>query len=916
MARKPVSFGSQNHKKAVREFTDRETYRSSFWRKYEQVREEQKQGLEACTLHVLNYYGFGGIGKTRLTEQLRKEMDEKLPNSLHVYYDLSKKQESSQVLLELHQELIRKASFTFYRFEYAFYLYTKKTTGTANSPQVQTLVDQHPSLKILLFTLGLIPGGGTLTTALSTADEGIARIRELINKDWANFSCMETMEPEDLYKHLPQYFAADMRDNMRKRTDPVVIFLDTYEALVNELSQIGDPLKNDEWLREDDGVIPGIPGVLWVISGREKLKWVDWDESLEQHLLGSLSKPDAIQFMEKCGISDTKLCEGLYQLTDGIPVYLDLCVDCYQGLLKNGEKPEISRFGKNKRELVKRFVSYASDAQQDNIYMLACLHTWTHDLVQDLAGEILFNFSPTTYEKTLELSFVTTSEDGSYQIHPVVGEVLAESCPELIRTSAGKALLNHFLPVLQSKDNLPQDLATAFVYVVRGAILCYSNQDALCDFYENSIKPSLIDFLDAGHFRQAKPTVELLEAVVKTNQEHPLYTHISHLRCYFATREGNYAIAQTFAEEWRKWSTLRFGEDHPDTIKATHFLAVILSYLGRGQESLALKRVVLEKSCKVLGEKDPNTIRAMNNLANTLHGLGQYQEALELQKTALEKSTDTFGENHPDTINTMSHLANILRTLNRDQEALELQKTILEKNSNILGENHPNTIGAMNDLATTLLGLDRHQEALEFYESVLEKRRSILGEDHPHTINTKNGLASTLYALKRHQEALELYESVLEKRRNILGENHPNTLSTMNGLANALYAMKRHQEALELYEVVWEKRRSVLGEDHPHTLNTMHHLANTLYAMNRYQEALELYETVLEKRRSVLGEEHSNTINVMYCIANTLNVLERYREALELYEVVWENQCRTLGEDHPKTIKVMELMSDVWGNLG
>ena len=60
---------------------------------------------------------------------------------------------------------------------------------------------------------------------------------------------------------------------MEESQKPFVIFLDTYEELVNELLP-GNPLQNDLWLRDiKTGIIPRVPYVLWVIAGREKLKW-------------------------------------------------------------------------------------------------------------------------------------------------------------------------------------------------------------------------------------------------------------------------------------------------------------------------------------------------------------------------------------------------------------------------------------------------------------------------------------------------------------------------------------------------------------------------------------------------------------------------------------------------------------------
>ena len=920
MAKKAVILTEQPPEQAVRKFTDRDEPRKAFWRMYNEVQEELKGGIEGCNLHVLTYYGFGGIGKTRLAQQLCVEMDERLSDPVYVYYDFKKNQESLHALIEIQNSLVKKADFTFPLFEYGLYFYTLKTTGKADSPEVKKLLDKSPVLKLLFSVVGIIPIAGTIEKLVSVTDDGVATIRNYINKNRAKAYALDRMDAEELYTYLPQLFILDMQRNLKGRTQPVVILLDTYEALVNELSQLGDPLKNDEWLRCEDshnlGVILGTPGVLWVITGREKLKWPDWDESLEQHLLGSLSATDAMQFLDACGISDKKLQEGLWRLTDGIPVYLDLCVNCYEKLLENEEEPELSRFGNNKRELVTRFVTYASDSQKDNIFMLACLHNWTDDLVKELAREILPNFSPTTYAKTLELSFVNTSDEGYYHIHQVVEDVLVETCPEMIRTSAGKALLDKFLPVLQSKEYAVQDFANALFYAVRGTILCYPKRKDLYVFFKEKIRNRMVDFINAGHFRQAKPAVELLEAIVGTDKPDSLYAETLDLRSFLAHSLGNYIDAHKLGQELLEWRTKHLGENHFKTITAMRDLALSLDGLGQYQDALELKKIVLEKRRTILGEDHLETISAMNNLALTLDDLGQYQEALELKKGVLEKRRTVLGENHPKTIRAMNNLGITLTELGQHQEALELKKIVLEKHRAILGEDHPETISAMNNLALTLDDLGQHQEALELKKIVLEKRRTIFGEDHPQTINAMNNLATSLGNLGQHREAHELRKVVLEKRCAILGEDHPETINAMNNLSITLSALGQHQEVLELKKVVLEKRRMILGEDHPKTINAMNNLGSTLSALGQHREALELKKVVLEKRCTILGEDHPDTIKAMNSLSSTLDALGQYQEVLVLDKVVLKKQRAILGENHPMTIAAMNNLSITLSALG
>ena len=121
-----------------------------------------------------------------------------------------------------------------------------------------------------------------------------------------------------------------------------------------------------------------------IIAGRGKLKWEqinpDWEGSLDQHLLGSLSERDA-ELLHEAGISDQTLIKEIYQLTGGVPLYLDICVDRYYSIVEKGNTPSIEDMGSNTYELIS-FVKYMDDSKA--LVILSCLEDWTDDLLNGL----------------------------------------------------------------------------------------------------------------------------------------------------------------------------------------------------------------------------------------------------------------------------------------------------------------------------------------------------------------------------------------------------------------------------------------------------------------------------------------------------------------------------------------------------
>ena len=112
----------------------------------------------------------------------------------------------------------------------------------------------------------------------------------------------------------------------------------------------------------------------------------------------------------------------------------------------------------------------------------------------------------------------------------------------------------------------------------------------------------------------------------------------------------------------------------------------------------------------------------------TLNSLGRYEESLSLKKQVLEKRTEILGEDHPKTIDAMNNLAVTLSSLGRYEESLLLRKQVLEKRTEILGEYHPNTIGAINQVAWTYYCMEKFQEGLPYAEKLL----TLIGKSDTH----------------------------------------------------------------------------------------------------------------------------------------------------------------------------------------
>ena len=216
---------------------------------------------------------------------------------------------------------------------------------TATKPELNSIFDENKELGFLKEVISDIPLIGTFAKVIYYADAGKNLIQDRLRnrKLRERLLEIENTSVEDIKEHLAYYFSIDLKENLKNEKRPFVFFIDTYEKLVNELTQVGDPLKNDLWLRSDEGLICRIPNVIWVIAGREKLKWLGLDESwegtLEQHLLGTLPFQDTSSFLKTAGIQKDELIKQIFNLTHGTPMYLDMCVDTYVKLKESRKEP-------------------------------------------------------------------------------------------------------------------------------------------------------------------------------------------------------------------------------------------------------------------------------------------------------------------------------------------------------------------------------------------------------------------------------------------------------------------------------------------------------------------------------------------------------------------------------------------------
>ena len=938
---------------AMQLFTDREDPQEAFERKLTVINGADDSG-------VICYYGIGGVGKTALRNKLCHMINGdpdckwRLNGPIDCDYAVFDFGEDGishdrRTILSRIKEQLDNKGYSFFLFDMAMLMYAQKAgIVLTDDKSTSSILDKHPIFNSFFTVANGIPVIGDVTSAF----QGIAqflegahrRIKEQKKEKQyeAELKAMNGMEADEILKKLDRYFIMDMKTNMTCAEKPLVIFLDTYEKYIDTLNSDTLKITDDYWLwKGDKSVIQSIPGILWVILGREALTWEQGDEHwkvdipecpldemsiedkaklaqeyMEQHLLGDLSEKDAIEYMRKAGVRDETLCRGLYSnITKGIPVYIQICIDQYK-TISESRKPVLEDFGKDIDELITRYLRNMPDHYREMSYFLAVLGSWADEMVYEIAPKIscLHGFNKGRYADYVSHSFVVKKLDGTRYLHEVVKSAYLANAGEEIVLEVRERLDEWLLKEMKNDDSLEAASSVdAYIDNILKMDIAYDELYARWDDIFEGFNKLCRQF----DFERLIPICGRLYEYIRerypaTEMERIVNAIYSYYLCKDGKiQEGERLFRVCFPEDFELYDS-----EDKNVYGMYFFCGIVESYAGHCKASLRYEKKAYEGLLRLLGEDHPDTISALHNLAITYDNLGDYAKSKALKEQVYEKRKKKLGEDHPDTITALNNLATTYGDLGDYAKSKALKEQVYEKSVRILGEDHPHTIAALNSLAYTYDKLGDYGKAKELFEQVYEKSVRILGEDHPDTISALHNLAYTYGKLGDYGKAKALKEQVYEKRLRILGEDHPDTITALNNLAITYDDLGDYAKSKALKEQVYEKSVRILGEDHPDTIMALNNLAITYDDLGDYEKAKELFEQVYEKSVRILGEDHPDTIMALHNLAYTYGKLGDYGKAKALKEQVYEKRLRILGEDHPDTISALHNLAITYDDLG
>lgn len=413
---------------ATRQFTDREKPRSSFLNAL-----KQKQNLQ---YKVLTFYGVGGIGKTRLQKEFMQMLNHSNPDTIKAVLDFKEEnlREPANALIWLSETLKKEYKIKFTSFDLAYTVYWSKLhphlalkDNKGNLP----FIEEGTFIAELLDQLQYIPLAQWVPNTMKFI-RGISKYKDMLN--WWVGSGKKVLEqvndlmPSEIEKRLPLYWAQDLKNHINENTSSIVLFIDTYEALWEKNRNQGIFEEKDKWVRE---LVLQVPEALWIICGREKLRWEvvneAWKPFLEQHLIGELSVTDSDKFLRSCKIDQADIRKVIIDSSKGLPYYLDLMVDTYN-LIKEKRLPDISDFSKTPKEISNRFMQYLETSEKSTIKILSFPRYWDTKLFTSLVTHYKTGYEVFDYKDLFRFSFFNNREGkkDQWNMHTIMRDTLQQ----------------------------------------------------------------------------------------------------------------------------------------------------------------------------------------------------------------------------------------------------------------------------------------------------------------------------------------------------------------------------------------------------------------------------------------------------------------------------------------------------------
>lgn len=655
---------------------------------------------------VLNWYGVGGQGKSSLLREFQRmiakhndDANGKKPKTrlipAKVDFEDERLKRIDAALYSLRLQLAQSSGFTFHTFDTAFITYYKKTR-----PGID-IATAFPELfkgekEGMMDLLDVLDGPLSIATDLASAAlpganllyKWGARLTGKLSSWWKSrgnqvLSGIEILQPEQLLEKLPSYLGIDLCNGVaaNPKARPVIL-LDTYEAIWRDRAQ-KDGLADrraDAWVRL---LVQDSPGVLFVIAGRDKLRWGEidqaWNSVITAHLLDKLSDEDADRFLLGIPIGNDNIRAKIVGSSQGLPFYLDLQVSLYEALKEQSTEPSEERFGGTPSDILARFLEHLSESDQGALRLASYLQVITQEMMERLAEAFLGRAINFTFDQMVSRSSFIEISDGTYEIHTLLKTELQnrEQAEHSLRfKKTHQWLFQYYDQKIDRSWDLPFASKQDRIAAINLAVLHLEKSDP-----EGLVKWGL-SLRNSLSLDSSWDTLELVYRRAISNsfpsqQQKPMIWIIKNNLACICYATGRLTEAASILEELNSLSSSKIALEKHLKLKVMHNLASTYFLLDEHEAGTALVKELdsLKPDCS--GIDDASLFVIESGIARAYLRRGDFVEAEKLLRPLALEALENAGDDYWIRAYAIQSLAHSLQSQGRFEEAELLSRFAL-----------------------------------------------------------------------------------------------------------------------------------------------------------------------------------------------------------------------------------------------
>ncbi|MFI8964245.1 hypothetical protein ACIGO8_19255 [Streptomyces sp. NPDC053493] len=386
---------------------------------------------------ILNVVGVGGIGKSRLLQELRNRTPDTYRTArLDLQLPTMRQQEDALAVLRVE---FGAQGVQFDRFDIAYaVLWQRVHPQLQLNPKTTPFAEESEILsKILDDAMGL-PVFGTAAGLVRLTGRAIKnrKRRQRIEAD-PTLHELDSLSNADLGHAVSYLFAEELRASAAER--PYVVYVDAYEALVPTPLPGGRAYGSDAWLRD---LLGQLHGGLTVLASREALRWAaydpEWASVIRRSDIDGLPMAARLDLLAQAGITEIPRQRSIAEASAGVPFYLHLAVDTH---LQNASRPGHTG---TSEEIVQRFLQHVAPDEVRILELLSVARTFDFGVFQAVGRTFDLPANLLTWESLTAYSFAYPLPEGWFRLHQLMIGALQRHLSPAVKRHVHAALRTHW----------------------------------------------------------------------------------------------------------------------------------------------------------------------------------------------------------------------------------------------------------------------------------------------------------------------------------------------------------------------------------------------------------------------------------------------------------------------------------------